>query len=127
VQVMRLDVPLDGSMMAMERRVDKRLEAGRALLAAVSFLKEHSTAKIVVIVDTHCLDESGLFIWGRGMKAGDLEACCLEDVRVARPWNTAPSHLLSMPRSSRHAFQNRSGRSCVLTRRAPSTTTNPSF
>ena len=31
--------------------------------AAGTFLKDHPTAKIIVIIDTHCLEESGAFIW----------------------------------------------------------------
>jgi hypothetical protein len=127
---MRLDVPLDGSMMAMERRVDTRHNLGRILQRAIDFLGQHQTAKVVVVVDTHCLDESGLFVWGGGLKAGDLQACCMEDVCIAQILSIVLA-ILHARRSSRLAFPYRSASSCALpvgralaaTRRALTTTT----
>jgi hypothetical protein len=44
-----------------------------------SFLKKHPTAKIIVIVDTHCLQESGEFIWSGGGQT-DYGLCTLLSV-----------------------------------------------
>jgi hypothetical protein len=79
MQVVRLDVPLSGAMVKMDRVIDKSLEIGRDLAMADDFLKWHPTAKIIVVVDTHCLDETGFFIWG-GTDAASYKASCLEDV-----------------------------------------------
>lgn len=43
------------------------------------FLDEHPTAKIIVVVDTHCLQETGGFIWcGTGPES--YRSCGLYDV-----------------------------------------------
>jgi hypothetical protein len=44
-----------------------------------SFLKMHPTAKIIVVVDTHCLQESGEFVWS-GSGSTDFGVCMLRDV-----------------------------------------------
>ena len=43
------------------------------------FLKKHPTAKIVLVVDTHCLQETGGFVW-QGSK-DEVRACALWEVR----------------------------------------------
>lgn len=42
-----------------------------------TFLDKHTTAKIIVIVDTHCLQETSMFIWKGSSEAGDLASCTL--------------------------------------------------
>lgn len=42
-----------------------------------TFLDKHPTAKIIVIVDTHCLQETSMFIWKGSSEAGDLDSCTL--------------------------------------------------
>lgn len=46
--------------------------------AAEDFLQEHLMAKIVVVIDTHCL-ENGFLLW-RGTTADDYKACTLLEV-----------------------------------------------
>lgn len=53
---------------------------------AVDLLAHHPAAKIVVIVDTHCLEESGNFIWKGADTTADFESCCLHEVRTRSPW-----------------------------------------
>ena len=45
---------------------------------AEKFLKEHSSAKIVVVIDTYCLDWS-FFVW-KGESAAGYSACWLAEV-----------------------------------------------
>ena len=86
VQVMLLDAPLDGSMAeemdgksgSSRRRVAKR---ERIRQAAADFLDHHSTAKIVVVVDTHCLEETGGFIYG-GDAPESYESCHMVHVSI---------------------------------------------
>jgi hypothetical protein len=79
MQLARLDVPLGGSMAEMQSHATGRSKAGRALAAAVDLLNKYPTAKIVVIVDTHSLEESGFFIY-TGSTPGEYKACCLNEV-----------------------------------------------
>jgi hypothetical protein len=46
--------------------------------AAESFLKEHPAAKIVIVIDTHCLT-TGSFVW-KGNRPENYEACSLFEV-----------------------------------------------
>ena len=46
---------------------------------AGNFLDQHTTARIVVIIDTHCLEETGAFIY-KGSTPDSYEACCIEEV-----------------------------------------------
>jgi len=46
---------------------------------AGDFLDRHTTARIVVIIDTHCLEETGAFIY-KGSAPDSYEACCMEEV-----------------------------------------------
>lgn len=47
--------------------------------AAVNFLKNHPAAKIVVVIDTHCLD-TGRFAWD-GDGPGSYQSCTMHEVR----------------------------------------------
>jgi len=57
---------------------DKRYEKTHDTSKAEEFLTLHEGAKIVVIIDTHCLD-SGKLVWS-GTTADDLRACTLLEV-----------------------------------------------
>jgi phosphoribosylpyrophosphate synthetase len=46
--------------------------------AAESFLKEHPAAKIVIVIDTHCIT-TGSFVW-RGDSPETYEVCTLFEV-----------------------------------------------
>lgn len=64
--------PLDGN--GKQRRTPKDTSP------AEQFLVAHESAKIVVIVDTHCI-ESGFFVW-TGEGAADWKACSLLEVSM---------------------------------------------
>ena len=59
---------------------------------AVSFLAENPTAKIIVVVDTHCLD-NGKFVW-MGANTNNYQACDMDEVSVIYPYTIT---LLSHP------------------------------
>ena len=44
-----------------------------------NFLDQHPTAKIIVIIDTHCIQETGGFLW-RGTDSESYQSCSLYDV-----------------------------------------------
>jgi hypothetical protein len=46
---------------------------------AVDFLDRHPTAKIVVVIDTHCLEETGGFIF-KGNTPETYAACSMAEV-----------------------------------------------
>jgi hypothetical protein len=56
------------------------------------FLDQHTTAKIVVIVDTHCLEETGSFIY-KGSTPETYEACRMKEVCGAPSWTHGTFHL----------------------------------
>lgn len=58
---------------------------------AEEFLEKHPTAKIVVVIDTHCL-ENGYFVW-TGDSKGELQACSLLTVSVTYRQITPSSHI----------------------------------
>jgi hypothetical protein len=67
-----LDITLDGSDTG---RINKQKRGYKVdATQAVKFLDRNSTAKIVVIVDTHCMQDSGLFVWGG--KRGEASLAC---------------------------------------------------
>lgn len=47
-----------------------------------AFLTGHPTAKIIVIVDTHSIQETGTFLWN-GTRAEDYESCSLFAVSIS--------------------------------------------
>lgn len=61
---------------------DELFERSSDTSHAEKFLKTHTTAKIIVVIDTHCL-ESGSFIW-TGTDAATYRACTLLEVSVFR-------------------------------------------
>jgi hypothetical protein len=46
----------------------------------VKFLTDCPVARIVVIIDTHCVEGNGAFIWGSDREGG-YKACSLQEVR----------------------------------------------
>src|SRR5882757_2533625 len=93
--------------MVVERRTDgtdnssddgsKGSEDG---LRAERFLEEHPMAKIVIIIDTHSM-ENGFFIW-TGNSPEDYRACSLLEVSPRTQFN-APYILIIIRRSSETA------------------------
>ena len=53
--------------------------AEQSIQDAARFLKEYPMAKIVIIIDTHCL-ENGLYVWPRDTTKGEFKACQIEEV-----------------------------------------------
>jgi hypothetical protein len=47
-----------------------------------SFLEEHTTAKILIVVSTHCMDDSGFFVWGGSSIKHKFDTCLLDSVGV---------------------------------------------
>ena len=55
---------------------------GRKVIeAAGAFLTEHETAKIIISLDTHCLEETGFLVYSDA-NPNDLKACNMETVGV---------------------------------------------
>ena len=71
---------------AMQRDMGKEtVKWLKDIEAAGAFLMQHETAKIIVSIDTHCLEENGLLIYSDG-GADDIGACSLETVGVFCVW-----------------------------------------
>jgi hypothetical protein len=49
-----------------------------AVSKVVSFLEQFTTAKIVIVIETHCM-ENGCFVW-KGTSADTYKACALFEV-----------------------------------------------
>jgi hypothetical protein len=56
--------------------------------AVDAFLEEHSAAKIVVLVDTHCIENGQLVYKGHAKDPASYQACYMEEVCSC----TVPSH-----------------------------------
>ena len=82
-----LDIRLDGTKTGT---VNMAQYGGRVSSeGAARFLAANKTAKIVVVIDTHCLEETGSFVW-RGSEPCDYEACLLPHVStkpLCIPWS----------------------------------------
>lgn len=112
---MLLEAPLDRK--SQPRRTDKSARE------ATDFLLDHPTAKIVVVIDTHCLD-NGYYIWSRDGNTNDFQACEMEEASSMR--STGPSLSSHRHRSSRTAFQTEFVATSPTTRMVQNTTTNHS-
>ena len=76
-----LDITLDGSRSG---KVNSGSWPGLvSAKEATKFLADNPTAKIVVTVDTHCFEDSGMFVW-TGITPKDYQACGLDEVNVIR-------------------------------------------
>ena len=93
-------------------------EIPNAAESALAFLRKHGLAKIVVVVDTHCL-KNGAFLY-TGNCASSYLACSLEV--VSRFEYQALSNLMSCNRSLWTAFQRRSSASSQTDQIPPNTT-----
>ena len=90
MQIMRLDLPLDGSVITEENRrlAEKKGKSWnakklhRASELAGNFLDVHKTVKIVIVLDTHCLNETGGFVY-KGSGPESYGACTMEEVSDA--------------------------------------------
>ena len=88
-QIYHVEVLLDGKTDKEKRgaRTDDRLNA---------FLMNHPTAKIIIIVNTHSLDESGAFVWG-GTNPRNYLTCYMFEVGVPLyptwPMLTSDTHI----------------------------------
>ena len=80
---MRMDVSLQGSAGTVSNRKKKGKNVARddnkVVDQVVKFLNDWEAAKIVVILETHCL-ENGRFVW-KGDKPENYSACSLEEVQ----------------------------------------------
>ena len=93
-------------------------EIPNAAESALAFLRKYGLAKIVVVVDTHCL-ENGAFVY-TGNSPSTYLACPLEVVSAFECW--ALSNLMSCNRSFRTAFRRRSSASSQTDQIPPNTT-----
>jgi len=86
-----LDIILDGSSTGSisRKKQDGRIDAA----GAAKFLAKHVTAKIIVVIDMHCMQESGLFIWS-GDKPETFQSCTLGMVCVMLLQMVTTPHLL---------------------------------
>jgi hypothetical protein len=71
--VVWLKVLLDGSMAYEGASYMSCLEE------IAEFLARHPTAKIIIVLDTHCLSENGAFIW-KGHSTETYLFCCMKEV-----------------------------------------------
>lgn len=74
---------------------DKRFKTTTNLSAVLRFLNKHEWAKILIIVNTHSL-ENGCFVY-KGDRPQDFEACSLLEVR-----SLPHRAVLALPPSSAH-------------------------
>ena len=81
-----MEVSLNGSMKGTVGQ--SSLPGAVSTGAAASFLAEHPTAKIVVVVNTHCL-KNGKLVW-KGTNTISYEACDMDEVSVICPINHYP-------------------------------------
>ena len=91
MQVRLLDISIDGSETGRVMHQPWRNIVDAA--NAARFLADHPTAKIVVTLDTHCLEESGSFLW-KGSEPKFYEACGLDEVGATYS-QTSKTHLTS--------------------------------
>lgn len=85
-----MDVPLEG-LKSKTKVITRKRDAGLKKVAmpikeVTDFLKKYTTAKIVVVIDTHCLD-NGQFVW-TGNSPKEYEACPLSEESICLPFTT---------------------------------------
>jgi len=58
---------------------------------AGAFLTQHETAKIIVSIDTHCMEENGLLIWSEDNVLG---VCTMKEVVImSESWRHAHTNV----------------------------------
>ena len=78
----KLDPTLGMTAATIRKTLGKAgLDVRKDIEAAGAFLKEHETAKIIVSIDTHCLEENGLLVYSDDDR-NNLGACRLLQVRA---------------------------------------------
>lgn len=97
IKVMLLEVDLAGENAKMDpihgvktatarKKLSKlKLKVLEEIEAAGAFLKQYETAKIVVSIDTHCLEENGLLVWSEANK-NSVGVCTLQRVGIMLVW-----------------------------------------
>ena len=77
-----MEVPLNGQTNTPLPRKGRRGNQDDLPYPEITkFLTQHPTAKIVVVIDTHCFQENGLFVWSPGEgEQPSPEGCTLWDV-----------------------------------------------
>ena len=112
----QLNVPLDGSMVDEEEAGRERAgTSSRSHRAkprspadeAGDFLDRHPMVKIVVIIDTHCLEETGAFIY-QGSSPESYKGCGMDEVSSIQLRTIYP-HFHTVHRSSMAASLSESG------------------
>ena len=94
LQILYLEVDLDTTK-GEDRTIDpeddlsqhtnvKGVKAKKDMRATSSFFKEHPTAKMITVIDSHSLD-NGFFAWKR-TPGGEVEACRLYEVSIVYLW-----------------------------------------
>lgn len=74
---MLVSIPLNGTYQIPGKTSRKELPFPEI----PAFLKKYPTAKIIVVIDTHCLQESGTLLWS-GNSAETYESCTLLGVSM---------------------------------------------
>jgi len=76
--------PIYGVKTAAEwkKMTKAKLKVLEDIEAAGAFLEKHETAKIVVTIDTHCVEDNGLLVWTDADANGLLGVCTLAKVGV---------------------------------------------
>ena len=74
--------PIHGAKTAAERRAMTKAKQKvlKDIEAAGAFLKMHETAKIIVTIDTHCLEENGLLVYTESNAQGLMATSTLKKV-----------------------------------------------
>lgn len=89
-----MNIPLggnDGDKPELIGKVDPDVEELQDPVAtAKDFLTKHGMAKIVVVIDTHCI-ENGAFVY-TGNSAATYEACTLNEVSIFTSFICTRSH-----------------------------------
>jgi hypothetical protein len=116
---MLLEIPLSGEGAGHKSKRCTRLE--QLLEEIAAFLKLHPTAKIIILINTHCLEENGSFIYA-GNGSSDYLACRLYEV-CTELFGAVMSPISHVHRSSGIAFLLRSRSSCLQTQMCPLCTT----
>jgi hypothetical protein len=88
-QIVFMDIPIDGkkysskqvNLFGVQAGVVKQQKKAKQVKMSMdevpAFLNEYTTAKIIVVISTHCIEESGMFVCG-----GEKWTCEMNEVRT---------------------------------------------